>query len=315
MADNAESACPVDHKTRDAWLEAARAAEASKQSQSQPATCPVDHSSSAAPSSSWTQKLSSLIWSPSAETPKLPANHPTISSHPGLDSARVTSSIPRSFSGDADECPVDHGASANPSNAEIESGVDASGNWVYPSEKMFFDAMKRKGYDAREVDMKTVVPIHNAVNERAWEKIKEWEAPYLIESKCVTCLLFILPNFIQHKKTSLSSLPHLHNNATTISNLITKTRCGGPKLTSFANKSERMTPTARINTILGYTAPFDRHDWVIDRCGTRVDYVIDFYAGRPGGTAGGPSFYLDVRPKLNTWEGVKMRALRWTGLA
>jgi cytochrome c heme-lyase len=90
-----------------------------------------------------------------------------------------------------------------------------------------------------------------------------------------------------------------------------------------------MTPTARLNTILGYMAPFDRHDWVIDRCGTRVDYVIDFYAGRPGrgmtdvaggassgaGTTGGPSFYLDVRPKLNTWEGVKMRAMRWTGLA
>lgn len=76
-----------------------------------------------------------------------------------------------------------------------------------------------------------------------------------------------------------------------------------------------MTPTARINTILGYTAPFDRHDWVIDRCGVRVDYVIDFYAGRPGGTAGAPSFYLDVRPKLNTLEGVKMRVMRWTGLA
>lgn len=275
MANNADS-CPVDHKTRDAWLQAARAAEASKQSQSQnqnqPATCPVDHSSKAT-SSSWTQKISSLIWSPS-EPPTLPANHPTIASHPGLDNGRVTSSIPRSFSADADDCPVDHGASANPSNAEIESGRDASGNWVYPSEKMFFDAMKRKGYDAREVDMRTVVPIHNAVNERAWAKIKEWEAPYLIDSKC-----------------------------------------GGPKLTSFANKSERMTPTARINTILGYTAPFDRHDWVIDRCGTRIDYVIDFYAGRPGGTAGGPSFYLDVRPKLNTWEGVKMRAWKWTGLA
>ncbi|KAK1239936.1 hypothetical protein MKX08_007378 [Trichoderma sp. CBMAI-0020] len=276
MADNADSACPVDHKTRDAWLQAARAAEASKQSQNQnlnqPATCPVDHSKTA-PSSSWTQKISSLIWS-SSETPSPPANHPAMPSHPGLDNGRVTSSIPRSFSADADDCPVDHGASANPSNAEIESGRDASGNWVYPSEKMFFDAMKRKGYDAREVDMRTVVPIHNAVNERAWEKIKEWEAPYLIDSKC-----------------------------------------GGPKLTSFANKSERMTPTARINTILGYTAPFDRHDWVIDRCGTRVDYVIDFYAGRPGGTAGGPSFYLDVRPKLNTWEGVKMRAWKWTGLA
>ncbi|KAG5980867.1 hypothetical protein E4U43_006685 [Claviceps pusilla] len=137
--------------------------------------------------------------------------------------------------------------------------------------------MKRKGYDARAADMKTVVPIHNAVNERAWQQIVEWETPYLSQS-----------------------------------------RCQGPKLESFANKNDRMTPTARINTILGYTAPFDRHDWVIDRCGTRIDYVIDFYAGRPAdGTAGGkpgPSFYLHVRPKLNTWEGVKMRVLRLTGL-
>lgn len=77
---------------------------------------------------------------------------------------------------------------------------------------------------------------------------------------------------------------------------------------------DRMTPTARINTIFGYSAPFDRHDWVIDRCGTRVDYVIDFYAGRPDGK-GGPSFYLDVRPKFNTWEGVRMRAMKWAFLA
>ena len=75
-----------------------------------------------------------------------------------------------------------------------------------------------------------------------------------------------------------------------------------------------MTPTARVNTLLGYTPPFDRHDWVIDRCGTRVEYVIDFYAGRPQAQPG-PSFYLDVRPKLNTWEGVKMRVARWAGLA
>lgn len=75
-----------------------------------------------------------------------------------------------------------------------------------------------------------------------------------------------------------------------------------------------MTPKARINTILGYMSPFDRHDWVIDRCGTRVDYVIDFYAGRADGKAG-PSFYLDVRPKFNTWEGTKMRAMRWVGMA
>ena len=74
-----------------------------------------------------------------------------------------------------------------------------------------------------------------------------------------------------------------------------------------------MSPRARINTILGYTAPFDRHDWVVDRCGTKVDYVIDFYAGRSD-PQGQPSFYLDVRPKLNTWEGVRMRAVRGLGL-
>ncbi|RFU81004.1 cytochrome c1 heme lyase, partial [Trichoderma arundinaceum] len=64
MADDAESACPVDHKTRDAWLAQARAAEASKQKQadqSQQAKCPVDHSPKSTSSSSWTQKLSSLI--------------------------------------------------------------------------------------------------------------------------------------------------------------------------------------------------------------------------------------------------------------
>jgi cytochrome c heme-lyase len=40
---------------------------------------------------------------------------------------------------------------------------------------MFFDAMRRKNWDPKEVDMKTVVPIHNAVNERAWSQILEWE--------------------------------------------------------------------------------------------------------------------------------------------
>jgi cytochrome c heme-lyase len=77
-----------------------------------------------------------------------------------------------------------------------------------------------------------------------------------------------------------------------------------------------MSPKARINTLLGFTAPFDRHDWIIDRCGVQVEYVIDFYAGRPGAAdpMGRPSFYLDVRPKLNSWEGVKMRALRGVGL-
>jgi cytochrome c heme-lyase len=70
-----------------------------------------------------------------------------------------------------------------------------------------------------------------------------------------------------------------------------------------------------MNTWLGYTAPFDRHDWVVDRCGTRIEYVIDFYAGKDNGKGDGKlNFYLDVRPKLNTVEGVKMRVMRTFGL-
>jgi cytochrome c heme-lyase len=144
---------------------------------------------------------------------------------------------------------------------------------------MFFDAMRRKGFSsAQTADMKTVVPIHNAVNEKAWAQIREWEAPYSGEGK----------------------------------------ECGeGPRLYSFAGVKEKMTPRARLNTLLGYAAPFDRHDWVVDRCGKQIEYVIDFYAGRSDtlGAQGKVNFYLDVRPKVNSWEGVKMRVLRGVGLA
>jgi len=66
---------------------------------------------------------------------------------------------------------------------------------------------------------------------------------------------------------------------------------------------------------MGYQPPFDRHDWVVDRCGAKVEYVIDFYAGRDEGKVGKAlNFYLDVRPKLNSWEAVKTRAMRFVGL-
>ena len=67
---------------------------------------------------------------------------------------------------------------ARPANSEAETEVSASGNWIYPSEKMFFEAMKRKGHKGDAADMKTIVPIHNAVNERAWKEIRDWERPW-----------------------------------------------------------------------------------------------------------------------------------------
>lgn len=62
-----------------------------------------------------------------------------------------------------------------------------------------------------------------------------------------------------------------------------------------------------------YAAPFDRHDWVVDRCGTRIRYIIDFYTGHSVGSKEDISFYIDVRPALDNWEGIKMRLHRLWG--
>ncbi|KAH9981509.1 cytochrome c/c1 heme-lyase, partial [Lactifluus volemus] len=150
--------------------------------------------------------------------------------------------------------------------------------WVYPSEAQFYAAMARKKHDPKASDMGVVVPIHNAVNERAWSHIKEWEA----------------------RRGAGNG-----------------EQCGGVRLVSFKGRPGEPSPKARILTLLGYNPPFDRHDWIVDRCGTRVRYVIDFYAGRPlPGTSCNLSFFLDVRPALDSWEAVTMRTGmlvdRWT---
>lgn len=131
-------------------------------------------------------------------------------------------------------------------------------NWVYPSEQMFYNAMKRKGWSPTEDDMPAVVAIHNAVNERAWRDILSWEA---------------------HQGQSDA--------------------CGGPKLVKFRGRPKDFSPKARILNLLGYKLPFDRHDWIVDRCGREVRYVIDFYNGAPSPNMPA-SLHLDVRPALDS---------------
>lgn len=92
-------------------------------------------------------------------------------------------------------------------------------------------------------------------------------------------------------------------------------RCGGPRLVSFSGQATALTPRARFNSLLGYQPPFDRHDWIVDRCGQQIEYVIDFYSGRDEGKSGKSlNFYLDVRPKLNSVEGCRMRVMKFFGL-
>lgn len=98
-------------------------------------TCPVDEPTR----SSWLDFLSSK------STPRGTTTAPD--SPAALSTSRSASSIPR----------------------------QGAGTWTYPSEAQFFAAMARKRYDPRPEDMKVLVPIHNAVNERAWAEVIRWE--------------------------------------------------------------------------------------------------------------------------------------------
>ncbi|KAI5289155.1 hypothetical protein KEM54_004312 [Ascosphaera aggregata] len=285
--DNAGAAapattCPVDHKTREIWL--------------------AQHRDKYLTTGKASMDQSGEDAELHAAAGKGEDQEPALKTRP-LSTDREISSIPRALShatrlnGDCPNsdsaCPVSHTAShASPSNSESETGQDENtGNWVYPSEKQFFEAVIRKSTPMSATsprDLATsiasIIPIHNAVNERAWSEIKEWES-----------------------RGPLSDPG--------------SKKCGGPKLYSFRGvgvESQFLSPRARFNSLLGYQLPFDRHDWTVERCdGERVDYVIDFYQGRSRGDTGGDrlNFYLDVRPKLNTWEGCRMRAMKFLGLS
>ena len=72
--------------------------------------------------------------------------------------------------------------------------------------------------------------------------------------------------------------------------------CPDPKLLKFRGRPKDYSPKARFLNFLGYKLPFDRHDWVVDRCGTEVRYVIDFYNAVSYGGVAPVAMHLDVRP-------------------
>lgn len=86
--------------------------------------------------------------------------------------------------------------------------------------------------------------------------------------------------------------------------------CGLPVLKKFQGRPRDLSPKARINTWLGYNAPFDRHDWVVSRCGKDVRYIIDFYQGSSTPGDSRVAMHLDVRPALDSvgavWDRVRM---------
>lgn len=141
--------------------------------------------------------------------------------------------------------------------------------------------MKRKGWDLPpgiEKSIPHVVRIHNAVNERGWKEILEWER-------------------MRDPKNDNPRLVRFLGRPKDLS----------PRAMFYSSLWLRNEPFDRHDWFV------DRGDGTGER-----RYVIDFYNGKETtrsnkmaqssqGNAGLPSMYLDVRPALDDFEAVQDR--------
>jgi len=148
--------------------------------------------------------------------------------------------------------------------------------WQYPSQQMFWNAMLRKGWrwKSEDVSQKDMADIIRIHNANNEQAWRE-----------------VLKWEALHAK-----------------------ECGNPRLKSFGGKAQNYSPRARLRSWLGYELPFDRHDWIVDRCGKDVRYVIDYYDG--GMVDKDYKFaLLDVRPAMdsvdNVWDRMRVCYMRW----
>ncbi|MCJ8728612.1 hypothetical protein PDJAM_G00006330 [Pangasius djambal] len=151
-------------------------------------------------------------------------------------------------------------------------------NWVYPSEQMFWNAMLRKGWRWKD-DSLSSGDMTNIIKIHNRNNEQAWE------------------EILKWEALHASECP-----------------CG-PSLKRFGGKAKEFSPRARIRHWMGYELPFDRHDWIVDRCGKEVRYVIDYYEGDLDKSTYQFSF-LDVRPAFDSleavWDRVKVAWWRWT---
>lgn len=138
--------CPVDHGTRAKWIEE------HEQQTGRPLT---------------KEDRAALLLSKEREISSIPRWRPSGSSAQP-SAASTSSAAPPSA------CPMHEKQAATESYSQ-SAADDKDERWVYPSPSSFYTALQRKQRDPQARDMSVVVPIHNAVNERAWQQILEWE--------------------------------------------------------------------------------------------------------------------------------------------
>ena len=95
-------------------------------------------------------------------------------------------------------------------------------------------------------------------------------------------------------------------------------RCEDPSLQRFIGKSEEPSWKSKILKSLGLLRGeelFDRHDWFVDRCGTRtVRYIVDYYDTSENGKDGF-GVRIDARPAMDSlgdvWDRIRKPWWDW----
>ncbi|XP_013406969.1 cytochrome c-type heme lyase [Lingula anatina] len=151
--------------------------------------------------------------------------------------------------------------------SSIPKGGTENEYWVYPSPQMFWNAMLRKGWRWKKDDI-SEEDMNGIIRIHNANNEQAW--------------LEVLKWEAWHAK-----------------------ECCDPKLKSFGGKAKDFSWRAKIRHWRGYDLPFDRHDWIVDRCGKEVRYIIDYY---DEGHEVDPVTYqfttLDVRPAPDSVSAV-----------
>ena len=87
-----------------------------------------------------------------------------------------------------------------------------------------------------------------------------------------------------------------------------------PKLVRFRGNYDKVSPKAYMKMIFGgVQRPFDRHDWIVNRDGNEVRYIIDFYEGvKMEGKAS--TIHLDIRPAIDSPTALLDRVRMYFGI-
>ncbi|KAJ1972073.1 holocytochrome c synthase [Dimargaris verticillata] len=263
-------------------------------------TCPIDHHNPATNAASAPKSWSNLFGffslrestTPQSPSDINPANNlPTLSQQPvpgqrvDLSKDREVSTIPRAFTmatvdqqqnrATTEAAPCPHTDSATLAAPRRPGMAHSSPDGTFTSD----------GVDDPNASQYWVYPssqqFHQALARKGWETPEEH-----------VDMMVAIHNFLNEGCwQEVLKWEKLHEK-----------ECREPRLLRLRGRPDDLSPKARILGWFGTPRPFDRHDWVVSRCGREVRYVIDYYSAPSEGDT--PVFNVDVRPALDSPQSV-----------